>query len=81
MNRKIAQLAVAGALLGFLGTAGAQLAGAQEDTTTTTEAPTTEAPSAEDDATAEDGAPEAKEGCDRDGDGVADAEETAATAS
>jgi hypothetical protein len=70
MDIDIRKLAAAGLIAGVIGFGGTAIAGAQEapdESTTTTEA------SADD--TARDG-----EGCDKDGDGAADASETEATA-
>lgn len=86
MKLKIAQLVAGGALVGFLGMAGTQLASAQEDTTSTTEVPavteeTTPEDTTTEDTTTQDSTTEDGKNCDKDGDGVPDAEETETEAS
>jgi hypothetical protein len=76
MNLTIPRMAVAAAIVGFLGIGGVTLASAQEDPTTTTTVPQDTTSSTAPDATAPDG-----RGCHHDGTGAGADGSTSATPS
>ena len=79
MKNRMAMLAAAGALVGFLGFSGIALASAQDSSTTTT--PSTTAPSSSSDDGTSSTAPAGRPNCHHDGTGTLDQAPTPAPSS